>query len=61
MDQLVGAAEIATRVGVAPPQVVHDWHRRHTDFPAPVATLRQAMVWHWPDVEAWARRTGRLR
>ena len=61
MDQLVGAAEIATRVGVARPQVVHDWRRRHADFPSPVAVLRQAMVWHWPDVEAWARRTGRLR
>jgi hypothetical protein len=22
--------------------------------------LRQAMVWAWPDVEAWARRTERL-
>lgn len=61
VDQLVGAAEIAQRMGVARPQVVHDWRRRHADFPAPVATLRQAMVWHWPDVEAWARRTGRLR
>ena len=22
--------------------------------------LRQGHVWHWPDVEAWARATGRL-
>lgn len=60
MDQLVGAAEVAQRLGVARPQVVHDWRRRHADFPQPVATLKQAMVWHWPDVERWARRTGRL-
>lgn len=61
MDQLVGAAEIAQRLGVARPQVVHDWRRRHADFPAPVVKLRQAMVWNWPEVERWARRTGRLR
>lgn len=61
VDQLVGAAEIAQRLGVARPQVVHDWRRRHADFPAPVVKLRQAMVWNWPEVERWARRTGRLR
>ena len=60
VDQLVGAAEIAERLDVLR-QTVHQLHRRHPDFPAPVATLRQAMVWNWPDVEAWARRTGRLR
>ena len=60
MEQLVGAAEIAERLGVARPQVVHEWRRRHTDFPEPVARLRQALVWAWPDVEQWARRTGRL-
>ncbi|MBV8960958.1 MAG: DNA-binding protein [Actinobacteria bacterium] len=57
---LVGAAEIAERLGVKRPQVVHDWHHRHAAFPRPVATLRQAMVWDWRDVEAWARKTGRL-
>jgi hypothetical protein len=60
VSQLVGAAEIAERLGVARPQVVHDWRRRHPDFPQPVAQLRQALVWAWPDIEKWARRTGRL-
>lgn len=59
-DQLVGAAEIAARLGVKRPQVVHDWRRRHPDFPEPVVSLRQAMIWHWPDIEAWARGTKRL-
>lgn len=58
-DHLVGAAEIAARLGVKRPQVVHDWRRRYEDFPEPVAVLRQAMVWSWPDVERWAKRTGR--
>jgi predicted DNA-binding transcriptional regulator AlpA len=60
VDQLVGAAEIAQRLGVKRPQVVHDWRRRHPDFPAPVAELHAALVWAWPDVERWARKTGRL-
>jgi hypothetical protein len=58
-DQLVGAAEIADRLGVARPQVVHLWRTRYPDFPEPVAQLRQALVWYWPDIERWARRTGR--
>src|SRR4051794_31706426 len=60
-SQLVGAAEIAERLEVTLPQTVHDWRRRHQDFPTPVAVLKMGMVWNWPDVEAWARRTGRLR
>lgn len=59
MDQLVGAAEIGDRLG-AQARTVHQWHKRYDDFPEPVARLRQAMVWAWPDVERWARSTGRL-
>lgn len=60
VDHLVGAAEIAARIGVKRPQVVHDWRRRYEDFPEPVAQLEQALVWNWPDVERWAKATGRL-
>lgn len=60
MEQLVGAAEIADRLGVKRPQVVHSWRTRYADFPAPVVKLRQALIWHWPDVAKWARKTGRL-
>ena len=65
VDNLVGAQEIADLLGVARPQVIHEWRRRHPDFPAPVAQLggagkRSAFhVWNWPDVERWARATGR--
>jgi hypothetical protein len=58
-DLLVGAAEIAARLGVAHVETVHTWRRRHQDFPEPVTKLTQAMVWYWPDVERWARSTGR--
>lgn len=61
VDNLVGAAEIAERLGVARAQVVHDWRRRYPgEFPEPVAKLKQALVWNWPDVEVWARSTRRL-
>jgi len=60
VEQLVGAAEIAARLGVGKSTVVHDWRRRHPDFPKPVAHLKTALIWDWPDVEAWARATGRL-
>ncbi|MCU1483687.1 MAG: hypothetical protein JWN67_433 [Actinomycetia bacterium] len=60
VDQLVGTAEIAERLGVKHGETVHAWRRRYPDFPPPIATLKQAMVWSWPDVERWAKSTGRL-
>ena len=58
-SDLVGSAEIAERLGVVRETVLL-WRRRHPDFPEPVVTLQQAHVWNWPDVESWAKATGRL-
>jgi predicted DNA-binding transcriptional regulator AlpA len=60
VTDLVGAAEIAERLGLSHRETVHSWRRRYAEFPEPVAHLRQALVWSWRDVEAWARRTDRL-
>lgn len=60
LAQLVGTGEIAERLGVKRTSVVHDWRRRHRDFPEPVLELRMGLLWWWPDVERWARHTGRL-
>lgn len=59
-DHLVGSKEIADRLGLKRVQHVH-WFR-HDDpaFPRAVARIGGVYVWSWPDVEAWARRTGRL-
>ena len=57
---LVGAPEIAERLGLARPQVVHNWRYRHADFPVPLAELRQGNVWYWPDIEMWLKATDRL-
>jgi hypothetical protein len=60
VEDLVGATEIARRLGMAQVQTVHLWRNRYEDFPQPVAQLGQALIWAWPDVEGWARVTGRL-
>jgi len=58
-DELVGAKEIADRLGVGT-SIVHDWRRRHDRFPPPIARLSMGFVWAWSDVESWARATRRL-
>lgn len=60
-EALVGTREIADRLGLAQAETVHAWRRRHAEFPAPLACVSGTLVWHWPDVEAWARATGRLK
>jgi len=59
LDDLVDATEIARRLGVSRPQVVHDWRRRHPEFPDPVLRIANVHVWLWPDVAKWAKSTGR--
>ena len=61
MTDLVGATEIAIRLGMGKASVVHDWMARYPEFPEPVARLKAAHVWAWPDVEKWAKATGRLK
>jgi hypothetical protein len=60
VNDLVGAAEIAERLGWSHAQSVHTIRRRHPDFPEPVAKLRTALVWDWNDVKAWGEATGRI-
>ena len=60
MNDLVGATEIAERLGLSHSQSLHTMRHRHPDFPEPVATLQRAHVWAWSDIEAWAKATGRL-
>lgn len=59
-EDLVGAAEIARRLGASKGGVVSDWRRRHPDFPAPIRELAMGPVWLWSEVQAWAIATGRL-
>jgi hypothetical protein len=58
-EDLVGAYEIAERAGLAFPNLVHTWRRRHKDFPQPIAELHAGLIWEWPEVEKWLRQTSR--
>lgn len=58
-EDLVGVTEIAKRLGVHR-DTVHAWKRRHDGSPSPIAEIEQVLVWNWPDVERWAKATGRL-
>ena len=57
VDQLVGAQEIADLLGITR-QRVHQL-RLSPGFPEPVVRMAMGLAWYWPDVEAWARKTGR--
>ena len=57
---LVGANEIAERLGLSHSQSVHTIRKRHTDFPGPIAALKTALIWDWRDIEGWARDTHRI-
>lgn len=57
---LVGAHEIAGRLGLSHAQSVHTIRKRHTDFPTPIATLKTALIWDWREVECWATDTSRI-
>ena len=62
VDQLVGAEEIAERLGLSSYQRVHELRRRNPDFPPPVARTKRTMIWTWPDVERWwKKRNKRLK
>lgn len=58
-DYLVGVAEIAEMLGVSR-QRVDAISRTHEDFPAPEAELASGRIWLRKEIEAWARRSGRI-
>lgn len=54
----VGIAEIAERLKVKRPTV--DIWRQRDLLPEPRWTVGGRPAWNWPDVESWAKATGRL-
>lgn len=54
---LVGAQEIAHRLGVAV-ATVHQWRYRSL-LPKPDWRLAMGDVWRWESIEEWAKMTGR--
>ena len=64
MDLLVGSNEVARLLGFRNPQTVHYYKNHDPTFPKPVVILggdqRRSSIWYLPEIERWARRTGRL-
>jgi len=56
---IVGAYEIAERLNLSFPNVVHNWRSRHVDFPEPIAELTAGVLWDWNDIRAWLKATNR--
>lgn len=61
MCEPVGTVEIAARLGVTR-DAVDAWRmrRKTVTFPEPRWTVGGRPAWDWPDIERWARETGRL-
>ncbi len=64
IEDLVGSADIAGRLGVRHSEQIHAFLRNDPTFPRPVAQIGgptlKTMVWDWTEVEVWARKIGRL-
>lgn len=58
MAEPVGIKEIAERLGVKR-GTVDIWLQRNL-LPAPKWTVGGRPAWNWPDIERWAKATGRI-
>ena len=56
---IVDRQNIADRLGVVY-QTVYQWGRMTIGFPEPSGMLGRSPYWEWAEVEAWAKKTGRL-
>lgn len=55
----VGVPELAARLGVTR-KAVDQWRVRGLGFPPAKWTVGGRPAWDWPQIEKWARATGRL-
>lgn len=53
-DDLLDAHEVAALLGLARREAVSTYRRRYDDFPEPVVEKSRCVLWHRPDIEAWA-------
>jgi predicted DNA-binding transcriptional regulator AlpA len=58
-EDLLNATEVAALLGLAHREAVATYRRRYDTFPEPIIKKGTCVLWHRPDIEAWARSTGR--
>jgi glutathione-regulated potassium-efflux system ancillary protein KefG len=61
-EDLIDAQGIAMLLGLAQRNTISAYQRRYPDMPRPIVNLgpKRTRLWLRPEIEAWARRTGRL-
>ncbi len=59
VDDLVTAGVIVARMGLTRIQRVHEMMRLQSPMPGPVYVGPRILLWHWPEVSAWATASGR--
>jgi predicted DNA-binding transcriptional regulator AlpA len=62
-EDLIDAREVADILGLTHSNSVSTYQRRYQDMPRPVVTRGQGrtLLWLRPEIEEWARRTGRSK
>jgi hypothetical protein len=58
LNELITGGELARRLGISR-QRMHQLREFDPAFPPALGKVGHAFVWRWPDVQAWAKRTGR--
>ena len=58
LSELITGGELARRLAISR-QRMHQLRESDPAFPPALGKVGHAFVWRWPDVQAWARRTGR--
>lgn len=56
---LLNATEVAHVLGLTHREAVSTYRRRYEDFPEPLIQKGTCVLWHRPDILAWARRRRR--
>ena len=61
-EDLIDARGIAALLGLSHSNTVHTYQHRYLDMPRPVINLGRgrARLWLLSEIEAWARKTGRI-
>jgi predicted DNA-binding transcriptional regulator AlpA len=62
-EDLIDAHEVAKILGLSHFQSVSTYQRRYSDMPRPAVNLGpgRPRLWLRPEVERWARKTGRIK
>ena len=61
IEDIVDASTIADRLALSHRETVSNFVKRYPDFPAAIGMWGRTRLWVWPEVEKWARATGRLK